>query len=61
MSKLQLEVIQESQQGIGEKPHTISQEVVFTETDQLTDKLYQVFNLILGKYKFGMCRLKICS
>ena len=47
MSKLQLEIIQkESPQGMGEKPHIISQGMVHTESDQLTDISDQVVGYI---------------
>ena len=43
MSKLQLEITQkESPQGMGEKPYIISQGIVHTESDHLTDKFDQV-------------------
>ena len=47
MSKLQLEIIQkESPQGMREKPHIISQGMVHTESDQLTDISDQVVGYI---------------
>ena len=50
MSKLQLEIIQkESPQGMREKPHIISQGMVHTESDQLTDILDQVVGYIYIK------------
>ena len=47
MSKLQLEIIQkESSQRVGEKPHIISQAVIQTESNQITDKADQVASLL---------------
>ena len=47
MSKLQLEIVQkQSTKGMGEKPHIISQPVIQTERNQITDKLDQVASLL---------------